>query len=123
MQNGLEFKSCKTCQNHSKREFEDLCGACSLSLSNYCPKFSKLESFISPYVVIYLVLMFAHLITLVIMFRETLDSLTPIFISFGIWVLGYFCLVLNDLSWKFSMHRVKQKHRMKLINNENSKNL
>lgn len=114
MQNGLEFKSCKTCQNHNKKEYKDLCDSCSLSLNNYCPKFSKLESFVSPYAVVFLILIFAHLITLTLMFCEYLETLIPLIVSLGIWFLGYLCIVFNDLSWKFSMHRVKQKHKMQM---------
>jgi hypothetical protein len=107
------MKHCKTCQTFHRKEFERLCKICSSRavLINYYPKISIWKSFISPFAVLLLPILGIHLIGLTII---TQGELIPILISFGLWVLGYVCLVANDLSWRFTVYKVKQKNKERL---------
>jgi hypothetical protein len=111
MLNDFATKHCKNCQTLHKKEFEALCKNCSFNLVNFCPKINKFESFINPYAIICLVLLAIHLIALIVVVQ---GKLVPVLVSLGLWIISYFCLVFNDLAWKFSMYRVKQRHKMKL---------
>ena len=114
MQNifGMEEKSCNNCQTFHKKEFNRLCQTCTNQFINYCPKINKFESFINPYAIICIVLLFVHLLGLIIVVQ---GQTIPILVSFGIWVIVYLCLVFNDLAWKFSMYRVKQRYKLSQI--------
>jgi uncharacterized paraquat-inducible protein A len=113
MPNDFEIKHCKNCQTLHKKEFEALCKICSSNndLVNFCPKINKFESFINPYAIIFLILMAVHLIALIVVVQ---GKLVPVLVSLGLWIISYFCLAFNDLAWKFSMYRVKQRHKLEL---------